>query len=131
MSQQFLNGKQKMNVAAISARDVEEAQTKAKALCEREWRFHGDYEAAMHRVSAKYGIPFGTLWGLHYKKPKTVISGVLGMLRQAYEAECARQLSKLRHELSITKETGNATDLDLVREIEALLEKVRGRETSG
>lgn len=128
MTNQSLNGKQTMNVAAISAMDVEEAQSKAKALCEREWRFHGDYESAMHRVSAKYGIPFGTLWGLHYKKPKTVISGVLGAIRLAYQAECARQLAKLEHELSITKERKNDADDDLVREIEALVARVKERQ---
>ena len=51
---------------------VDEARNWALALVRWESRFPGDYGAAMRRVVRSSNVPFGLLWNLHYRTPKTI-----------------------------------------------------------
>lgn len=82
---------------------VNEAAGWARTLTQRESRGPGDIENAWRRLEARYGVPATTFWSLRYRKPKDVLASVYFRLRDAYEAECARQMRLLQHELTITK----------------------------
>ncbi len=84
---------------------VEQAAEWANALVIRESRGPGDTENAMRRLENRYGVPFGSLWSLRYRKPKSILVGLYVRLQFAYAAECDRQMRKMAHELEITKAT--------------------------
>jgi hypothetical protein len=83
---------------------VLQARNWANELVRREARGPGDTENAMHRLEARYGIPWRTFWQLRYRKPKDVFVSVYQRLGAAYQAECERQKRLLEHELYITKQ---------------------------
>lgn len=104
---------------------VEDAATWAEALVQRSYQGPGDtIEAAQYRAEAKYGVPAQTFWALRYRKPKHILASIYLKLKHAYQAECERQETRLRHELEMTKKVlGNAAVTDgLVAEAEAFLE---------
>lgn len=104
----------------MSTAFVDEAADKAKWLVHREMRGPGDLENAMRRVETRYGIPFGALWALRYRKPKDIMTSVYVGIVAAHDAECDRQMKLLEHERTITKaKTGIAARL--VRAADALL----------
>lgn len=82
---------------------VLQARNWANELVRREARGPGDTSNAMHRLEARYGIPWRTFWQLRYRAPKDVFVGVYQRLGAAYQAECERQRWLLEHELEITK----------------------------
>lgn len=65
----------------------------------------GDVERAMRNVERIYGIDYWTLWRLRYRRQeiKTIGVSVYMRLREAYQAECERQMRMMRHELERTK----------------------------
>ena len=85
---------------------VDEAATWAEALVRKEWRGPGDLERARKRISEAYKIPYASLWKLRYRRPKDVMASVYFALQAAYEAERARQLRALQHEIEIEKAAG-------------------------
>jgi hypothetical protein len=87
---------------------IADAKTWANELVRRESRGPGDMENAMRRLEARYGISWRTFWTLRYRSPDDVFVGVYLKLKQAYEAECARQERLLRHEREITKAKAKA-----------------------
>jgi hypothetical protein len=82
---------------------IADAQAWANELIRRESRGPGDMENAMHRLEARYGIPWRIFWQLRYRAPKDVFVGVYLQLKSAHEAECARQERLMRHELAIAE----------------------------
>jgi len=48
-------------------------------------------------------VPLRTFWALRYRPPKTIAADIYLRLCAAYQAECERQMRKLRHELETTK----------------------------
>lgn len=86
---------------AVSA--VDQAAFMANNLVTRESRGPGDLENAMHRLEARYGIPWRTFWALRYRKPSDVFVSVFERLNAAYLAEQERQTRLLRHEIELTK----------------------------
>jgi hypothetical protein len=98
---------------------IDEAAGWSRALTQREARGPGDLDNAMRRIEARYGIPFAAMWGLRYRRPKALGVSIYFRLRAAYEAECARQLEKLRHEIEITKIT--RPDHPAVSEVSAVV----------
>ena len=54
---------------------VDETAYWARSLVMRETRSRGDYLDAMRRVADHVKVPFALLWGLHYRRPKTVSVG--------------------------------------------------------
>jgi hypothetical protein len=99
--------------AGMSSVDfVEDAAQKVRWLQHREMRGPGDLEGAMHRIEARYGIPYGAQWALRYRKPRDILVSVYAAVIAAHEAEHDRQVRLLAHERSITKaKTGLAAYL--------------------
>lgn len=108
--------KDEMSAAASDARSW------ANFLILRESRGPGDTENAMHRLEHRYGIPWRTFWGLRYRPPPDVLTGIHDRLRQAYHAECERQTRLLKHEIEISKIIAGP-DAPAVRAAEALVEE--------
>lgn len=82
---------------------VDQAAEWARTLIARETRGAGDTENAMRRLEARYGVSYNFLWALRYRKPKGVLTSLYFRLRDAYQAECDRQMRLLAHEIQITK----------------------------
>jgi hypothetical protein len=57
----------------------------------------------MRRISRRHGIEYGTIWSLRYRSPKRIWADVYTALRSAYQAECARQMRALQHDIEITR----------------------------
>jgi len=82
---------------------VEQSVFWARELTRREARGPGDIEGAWRRLQQRYGVPLRTFWALRYRPPKTIAADIYLRLCAAYQAECERQMRKLRHELETTK----------------------------
>lgn len=99
---------------------VSDARHWANSLVAREARGPGDTDNAMRRLSQRYGLDYAALWSLRYRPPKRIFVDVYFALRDAYAAECERQLRLLNHELTITKAKAGA-DRNSVRAASALV----------
>ena len=86
---------------------VLEAQSWAKALTKSESRFPGDYGPAMRRVAAKAKVPFGLMWALHYRTPKTISVDAYAQLG-AYYVEQQRKYRVERNAVAATTPLGRA-----------------------
>jgi len=75
----------------------------ASDLIRREARGPGDLDNAMRRLEVCYGVPYSTWWSLRYRPPKDMLLTVFERLRDAYRAECERQIKRLEHDITITK----------------------------
>ncbi len=98
----------------------------ARELTRRESRGAGDLTNAWRRLEARYGVPETTFWTLRYRKPRDILVSVYSRLRSAYEAECARQIRILEHDLAITK-TKVGPDHPAVAAATAVVDKARER----
>src|SRR3954451_645702 len=87
---------------------VSDARAWANKLVLRESRGPGDTENAMRRLSARYGLDYGALWGLRYRPPKRIFADVYFALAAAYQAECERQQRVLAHDIAKTKAIAGA-----------------------
>lgn len=92
----------------------------ANALVRSESRGPGDLDNAMRRVARRHSLPYGLFWKLRYRRPKDVAASLFISLREAYEAECARQLDRLAHDLEVTKANAGP-DCRAVRAAQALV----------
>lgn len=65
----------------------------------------GDTDNAMRQIEREYGIDYGFLWSLRYRRDRLrIISiSVYEKIAAAYRHECERQLRKLQHEIKITE----------------------------
>lgn len=65
-----------------------------------------DTENAMRSIGRDYGIDYGFLWALRYRRErlKIISISVYESIRAAYCAECAAQMRKLENELQRTEE---------------------------
>lgn len=100
---------------------IDEAANWSRELTRMLARGPGDTENAMRRIEREYGVAYGFIWSLRYRRDQLhIIShAVYERIKAAYYAECERQLKKLRHELHISKVTG--ANSDLVASAEAFL----------
>lgn len=103
---------------------IEEASTWADTLVHNESRGPGDYVNARRRLANKLKIPHGKLWDLKYRSPASICVSIYFALRNAYQAECERQLRRLAHELEITKKIAGS-DGRAVSAAETLVEKAK------
>lgn len=83
---------------------VDQAASWARWLTNREARGPGDMENAWRRLATRYGVDWRVFWALRYRKPRGIETSIYARLCAAYQAECERQMRKLRHELEITKQ---------------------------
>lgn len=98
MCKKSLRGEQMTDSAYI-----DDAAHWARELTRAESRGPGDMRNAWSRLERRYGVPARTFWALRYRRPKDLWASVYLRLRAAYEAECARQVERLEHEIGITK----------------------------
>lgn len=81
----------------------------------------------MRRVEREYGIEYGFLWTLRYRRERLrIISiSVYERIRAAYREECERQMRKLSNDI-ITTEKITGPDHAAVRASLALVRKKDG-----
>ena len=86
---------------------VEQAIDWSRQLTRMKARGPGDTENAMRQIEREHGIDYSALWTLRYRPErfKDIGVGLYTRLQAAYQAECERQMRKMRHELEITERT--------------------------
>jgi len=106
---------------------LDQAAAWSKDLTRMKARGPGDTENAMRRVEREYGIDYGFLWSLRYRRERlrTISISVYESIRAAYRAECAAQMRKLENDIKRTEEIAGA-DSNAVRAAKALLGKNMG-----
>ena len=84
---------------------LDQAVAWSKDLTRMKARGAGDTENAMRRVEREYGIDYGFLWSLRYRRDRlrTISISVYESIRAAYLAECAAQMRKLANEVERTE----------------------------
>lgn len=119
VSKKILTGRQMSDAAYI-----DQAVQWSRDLTRMRTRGPGDIENAMRAIEREYGVDYWTLWQLRYARSRVRTMGVsiYVRLRDAYEAECARQVRKLRHEIEITQKISGPAD-PLVVAAQALVEE--------
>ena len=98
---------------------LDQAAVWSKDLTRMRARGPGDMENAMRSLERDYGIDYWFIWQLRYKRDrlKFLSVSVYDRLKAAYQAECERQIRKLRNEIAITNPNYVAEAQALVREI--------------
>jgi hypothetical protein len=86
---------------------VHEARQWAKELCRQESRGPGDYSNAMRRVARKASVPFGLIWNLHYRPPKTISADIYASLG-AFYVEQRRRYREETKNIVVTTSLGRA-----------------------
>ncbi len=99
---------------------VSNAREWAKELIRRESRGPGDFDNAMRRLEARYGIPATTFFRLRHGRLKEIYASTYVRLQAAYLAECERQTRILQQQAEIAKAKG-LSGLPALAEIEALV----------
>jgi hypothetical protein len=112
----------KKDLPMSDAAYLDQAAVWSKDLTRMKARGPGDTENAMRRVEREYGIEYGFLWSLRYRRDRlrTISISAYESIRAAYREECARQLRKLKHEITIT-EAITGPDSNAVRAAKALV----------
>lgn len=115
--------KQKMSEALY----LDNAARWSRELTRMKARGPGDTENAMRQIEREYGVDYWLLWRLRYRLSALKDIGVSAYvaLKQAYDAECARQMRKLQHEIEQTEETAGADDAAVVA-AKALVDQTQG-----
>jgi hypothetical protein len=103
---------------------LDQAAAWSKDLTRMKARGPGDTENAMRQIERQYGVDYGFLWSLRYRRERlrTISISVYEGIRAAYRAECAAQMRKLGNELQRTEEIAGP-DSSAVRAAKALLHK--------
>lgn len=109
---------------------LDQAATWSKDLTRMRARGPGDMENAMRSLERDYGIDYWFIWQLRYRRDrlKFLSVSVYDRLKAAYQAECERQMRKLKHEIAATEQIAGAR-LASVRAATALVEQA-SRENS-
>ena len=106
---------------------LDQAAVWSKDLTRMKARGPGDTENAMRRIEREYGIDYGFLWSLRYRRDRlrTISISVYEGIRAAYRAECERQMRKLENEIIKTEQV-TGPDNAAVRAAKALVGKSVG-----
>jgi len=101
---------------------LDQAAKWSKDLTLMKSRGPGDTENAMRLISRHYGIDYGFLWSLRYRRERlrTISISIYEGIRAAYRAECAAQMRKLEHDIKRTEEI-TGPDNRAVRAAKALV----------
>lgn len=92
-----------------------------RQMIHRESRGPGDYENAMARLEAKYGLGFWTLDHLRKNKAKTCEVTFYARIRAAFADHCGRQAARLLEEAKTVQAVEPNDDVAAIQsEIEAL-----------
>ena len=103
---------------------LDQAAVWSKDLTRMKARGPGDTENAMRQIERQYGVDYGFLWSLRYRRERlrTISISVYESIRAAYREECARQMRKLENDIAKTEEI-TGPDHAAVRAAKALLGK--------
>jgi hypothetical protein len=84
---------------------LDQAARWSRDLTRMKSRGPGDTDNAMRRIGREYGIDYRFLWSLRYRRDRLKIMSVsvYHKLHAAYQAECQRQMRKLKHEIEVTE----------------------------
>ena len=101
---------------------LDQAAAWSKDLTRMKARGPGDTENAMRQIERQYGVDYGFLWSLRYRRERlrTISISVYEGIRAAYRAECAAQMRKLSNDIQRTEKIAGA-DSAAVRAAKALL----------
>jgi hypothetical protein len=101
---------------------LDQAAAWSKDLTRMKARGPGDTENAMRQIEREYGIDYGFLWSLRYRRERlrTISISVYEGIRAAYREECARQMRKLENEIKRTEEIAGS-DSAAVRKAKTLV----------
>jgi hypothetical protein len=97
----------KMSDAAF----LDQATAWSKDLTRMKARGPGDTENAMRQIERQYGVDYGFLWSLRYRRERLT--------------ECAAQMRKLEHDIAKTEKI-TGPDNDAVRAAKTLLRQSAG-----
>src|SRR6266403_2525679 len=97
---------------------LDEAVRWSKDLTRMRARGPGDTENAMRSIERDYGVDYWIIWRLRYRRSALKDIGVTAymLLKAAYQAECERQVRKLKNEIAVTSSDHVATAQALVNE---------------
>ena len=120
----------KKGLPMCDAAYLDQAALWSKDLTRMKSRGPGDIENAMRQIEREYGVDYGFLWSLRYRRDRLrIISvSVYETIRAAYRAECERQMRKLEHDLKRTEDI-TGPDNAAVRAAKALVEQGTGSVT--
>jgi len=106
---------------------LDQAAVWSKDLTRMKARGPGDTENAMRRIEREYGIDYGFIWSLRYRRDRlrTISISVYEGIRAAYRAECERQMRELENEIIKTEQV-TGPDNAAVRAAKALVGKSVG-----
>lgn len=109
MSKKFLQ-RSKRGLPMSDTAYLDQAAMWSKDLTRMKARGPGDTENAMRQIEREYGIEYGFLWSLRYRRDrlKIISLSVYETIRAAYRAECERQMRKLENEIARTEEIAGA-----------------------
>lgn len=113
-------------VKQVHPMTVEAASDYASRLLEYEQR-GSDTESALYRLEQRYGLSPNQILHLRSRRAKSCDVSLFARLRAAYLDLCERQVSKLQHEIAITKATGDDSIEDLEAEAHRLAQKIAER----
>lgn len=84
---------------------LDQAAAWSKDLTRMKARGPGDTENAMRQIERQYGVDYGFLWSLRYRRERirTISISVYESIRAAYLAECAAQMRKLSNDIERTE----------------------------
>lgn len=101
---------------------LDQAAQWSKDLTRMKARGPGDTDNAMRQIEREYGIEYGFLWSLRYRRDrlKRISKSVFDRIEAAYQAECHRQMRKLKNEIEVTEAIAGP-DCDAVRAAKALV----------
>jgi len=113
----------KMSDAAF----LDQAAAWSKDLTRMKSRGPGDTENAMRQIERQYGVDYGFLWSLRYRRERlrTISISVYESIRAAYRAECAAQMRKLENDIKRTEEIAGP-DSNSVRAAKAFFNTTEG-----
>jgi hypothetical protein len=112
----------KKGLPVSGAAYIDAAQKWSKDLTRMKARGPGDTENAMRQIEREYGIDYGFLWSLRYRRDRlrTISISVYESIATAYRAECERQMRKLKNEIIETEKVAGA-DSAFVRSAKTLV----------
>lgn len=107
---------------------IEAASNYASQLLDLEQRGSSDTDGALFRLEQRYGLSPNQILHLRSRRAKSCDVSLFARLQAAYLDLCERQVTKLQHEIAVTRATVSDDTLeDLVAEADRLAQKIRAR----
>ena len=101
-----------------------------RQMIQAEARGPGDSEGAMQRLEQRYGIGFWTQDRLRKGRAKTCDTSLFQRIQHAYLDLCARQVTKLQHQIATQQATGDDDLMDLEKQAAALARRIAAKKAA-